>query len=156
MLLIGMAREMMVSKAIDALTVPEPAVQPDVAYVYPGTTVRPDHLRRLIGDSFMYLSERQRGEVFDTLHAELLKPKNAAVRGAMIEYFAEKALTVRAAQLSLARLSWREKELLAEDFRKEVAALPEREQAELGEVLRQGLLPVPGDLGQLLRAALER
>ena len=156
MLLIGVARDRIVAKAVETASNPEPQAGPEALSVYPGTTVQPDQLRRLIDDSFMYLSDRQRAEIFDTLHAELLKPKNAAVRAAMIEYFAEKALAVRVAQLRLARLSSGEKQRLADEFGREVAALPEREQRELGEVLRQGLLPVPYDLGQLLLAALER
>jgi hypothetical protein len=156
MLLLGIARDRIVAKAVQAATDPQLAARGDVPAVYVGTTVRPDQLQRLIDDSFAYLSESQRAEIFDALNAELVKPKNAAVRGAMIQYFAEKALAVRAAQLQLARLSQPEKERLARQFGQEVAALPEREQRELGEVLRQGLLPVPHDLGQLLLAALER
>jgi hypothetical protein len=156
MLLIGIARDRMVASALEATRGQEAVAGEAFASVYPGTTVRPEQLQRLIDESFRYLSERQRGEIFAALHAELLKPKNAAVRGAMIEYFTEKALAVRAVQLRLARLTPGEKERLAEAFGREVAALPEREQRELGEVLRQGLLPVPYDLGQLLLAALGR
>src|SRR3970282_2484459 len=109
-----------------------------MSLVYPGSPVEPEHLRRLIDDSFLYLSDAQRREIFDSLHAALSDPKNAAVRGAMIEYFATKALTVRAAQTRLAQMSWREKELLAGEFKKEIASLSAADQAELGELLPRG------------------
>ena len=90
MFLVGVAREMVTNHA----TAPRPAQPevplPDITKVYPGTSVEPDTLRRLIDDSFLYLSDGQRREIFDALHAALLNPRNAAVRGAMIEYFAEK------------------------------------------------------------------
>ena len=154
MFLFSMARELIENHAARAPAA-NAAPMPDLSRVYPGTTVEPDHLRRLIDDSFLYLSDRQRAEIFDSLHAALSDPKNAAVRAPMIEYFASKALAVRAAQIRLSQLSWREKELLAAEFRKEIASLSAEEQAELGEVLRQGLLPVPSDLNQLLLAAFD-
>ena len=156
MFLFSIARGMLINKltAPRTSTAPELAM-PDLSKVYPGTTVEPDVLRQLIDDSFMYLSGGQRQEIFDALHAALLNPKNAAVHGTMIEYFAEKALTVRAAQLKLAQLPWREKQRMAEEFKSELAALPEEDQAQLGEILRSGLLPVPSDLNQLLLAAFD-
>ena len=126
-----------------------------MARVYPGTGVEPEHLRRLIDDSFIYLSDAQRKEIYDSLHEALSNPKNAAVRGAMIHYFAEKALTVRAAQAKLSQLSSGEKESLAAGFRKEITALSAEEQTQLGELLRNGLLPIPTDLNQMLLAAFE-
>jgi hypothetical protein len=93
--------------------------------------------------------------VFDSLHATLSQPKNGALRAAMIEHFTHHALAVRAAHARLSRLSWREKERLAEEFRGEVAALSEEKQAQLGTLLRKGVLPVPSDLNQLLLAVLE-
>src|SRR5688572_1596070 len=93
---------------------PAPVEQPDV---YPGTTVPVDVLRRLIDDSFIYLSPRQRTEIFDALHAELMKPMNFSIRASTIEYFAHRALQVRSAQLRLAKLSQTQKESLAAEFR---------------------------------------
>jgi hypothetical protein len=155
--LIGIAREMAVSHIGKSLVAGAraPEIGPDMARVYPGTSVEPDYLRRLIDDSFLYLGDAQRKEIFDSLHEALSNPKNAAVRGAMIQYFAEKALTVRAAQVKLSQLSWREKEILADDFRKEITALSAEERTELGELLRGGLLPVPTDLNQLLLTAFD-
>jgi hypothetical protein len=156
MFLIGIAREMVVKHGNTPASqrVPE-LVMPDMSRVYPGTSVEPDHVRRLIDDSFLYLNEDQRREIFDSLHAALINPKNAAVRGAMIEYFAEKALTIRAAQLKLAQMPWREKQRMAEEFKTELAELSAEDQTQLGELLRSGLLPVPTDLNQLLLAAFE-
>jgi hypothetical protein len=154
MFLIGMARDMVTEHANAPRRGPVVAL-PDMDKVYPGTTVEPDHLRRLIDDSFLYLSTAQRREIFDSLNNALLDPRNAAVRGAMIEHFASKALTVRAAQLQLAQLPWREKERLAGEFKRELVDLSEEDRAQLGELLRSGLLPVPTDLNQLLLTAFE-
>lgn len=153
MFLLGIAREMLTNAVAESISRPAPAPEP--LATYPGTAVAPEQLRRLIDESFFYLSAAQRGEIFDSLNAELMKPQNAAVRGAMIEYFAERALTVREAQLRLAQLSYGEKQRLAEEFRRETAAIPDEERARLQEILARGLLPVPADLNQLLLAALE-
>jgi len=154
MFLLSMAREMIEAHAARAAAQPAPQL-PDLSRVYPGTTVEPEHLRQLIDDSFLYLSEGQRTEIFDSLHATLSDPKNAAVRGTMIDYFASKALAVRAAQLQLSQLSSRDKERLAGEFRKELTSLPEEERSQLGDLLRRGLLPVPSDLNQLLLTVFE-
>ncbi len=156
MFLIGVAREMVVNHANAPASerVPEQPM-PDFSLVYPGTSVEPKILRQLIDDSFLYLSDGQRREIFDSLNAALLNPKNAAVRGTMIEYFAEKALTIRAAQLQLARMPWSEKQRIAEEFKTELAELTAEDKAQLGQLLRKGLLPVPNDLNQLLLGAFE-
>jgi len=128
---------------------------PDLEKVYQGTTVEPDHLRRLIDDSFPYLSDAQRKEIFASLNEALADPKNATMRATLIEYFIDRALTVRAAQMKLAELSWREKQQLAGEFRKELATLSDEDRTQLGELLRSGMLPVPTDLNQLLLAAFD-
>jgi len=128
---------------------------PDMSKVYPGTSVEPETLRRLIDDSYSYLSSSQRQEIFEALNAELMNPKNAAMRGAYIQYFMDRALTWRAAQMQLAQMPYREKQRLAEEFKSELPSLPEEEQAQLGKLLRSGMLPVPNDLNQLLLAAFE-
>lgn len=155
MFLIGIARDLIEAQITRSRNAPAAQFVPDLSRVYPGTGVEPDHVRRLIDDSFLYLSEAQRKEIFESLNAALMDPKNAAVRGTMIEYFAEKALTVRAAQLKLAQLSSRDKERLAAEFRKEITALSDEDQTQLGELLRSGLLPVPTDLNQMLLAAFD-
>ena len=131
---------------------PAPVERPDV---YPGTTVPVEVLRRLIDDSFIYLSPNQRAEIFDALHAELMKPVNFAIRASTIEYFATRALQVRSAQLRLAKLSQQQKESLAAEFREELKSFPDEEQATLRTVVEKGLLPVPADLNQLLLAAFQ-
>jgi len=130
---------------------PEPIILPAT---YPGTTVEPAVLRRIIDDSFLYLSSSQRAEIFDSLNAELLKPQNVAVRGPMIEAFTRRALEIRAAQLKLASMSYSEKEQLAGEFRKDAKSLSVEDTARLRQALEKGLMPVPSDLGQLLLAAL--
>ena len=156
MFLLGIARNMVEAHANRAPGgAPAPELVPDMSRVYPGTSVEPEILRRLIDDSFLYLSDGQRREIFDSLNAALQDPRNAAVRGAMIEYFADRALAVRAAQIRLSQMSWREKEQMAGEFKKEIAELSAEDQAELGKLLRSGLLPVPSDLNQLLLAAFD-
>ena len=85
-------------------------------------------------------------------HAALI---SAAIRGTMIQYFTERALTVRAAQLRLAQMPYREKERLAAEFKTEIAGMPAEEQAQVRRLLRSGLMPVPSDLNQLLIAAVD-
>jgi len=158
MFLLSIARQMAetyVANHPPGPAAPVPGYVPDTAKFYSGTTVEPDQLRRLIDDSFAYLSNARREEIFASLNAAIENPKNAAVRGAMIQYFVERALTVRAAQIKLAQLSQGEKESLAEDFRKEIATLSTEDQTQLGNLLRGGLLPVPSDLNQMLLAAFD-
>jgi len=157
MFLLGIARQMVEAHAARSMSgaVPAPEVLRELPTVYPGTSVEPADLKRLIDDSFLYLSDSQRREIFDSMHAALLDPKNAAVRGAMIEYFADRAMTVRAAQIRLSQMSWREKQRLAGEFKSELASLSPQDQDELGKLLRSGLLPVPNDLNQLLLAAFD-
>jgi len=156
MFLLSVARDLIEAHARRApAPLPPPVQVPELSRAYPGTVVEPEHLRRLIDESFVYLSDGQRGEVFASLHAALSQPENGPMRAGMIDHFVRHALAVRAAHARLAQLSWREKELLAEEFRKEVAGLSGEEQTRLGELLRKGLLPVPSDLNQLLLAVLE-
>ena len=151
--LLGMARDMVEAHAAKA----RPALEyvPDMSRVYAGTIVEPEHLRRLIDDSFPYLADTQRKEIFDSLNDALANPKNAAMRGEMIQYFVDRALTIRAARIQLSELSWTEKERLAGEFSKELPALSAEDRALLGTLLRGGLLPVPIDLNQLLLAAFD-
>jgi len=121
---------------------------------YPGTVVEPAQLQRLIDECFLYLGDAQKREVFDQLNAALLEPKNAALRGPIIEHFTERALQVRAAHQHIAALPPAEKQRLAREFRREAEALPLEDQAKLAALLRQGLLPVPRDFNQLLLATL--
>jgi len=132
---------------------PFPVVEAPATYV--GTTVEPEILKRLIDDSFLYLSPGQRAEIFESLHAQLLKPENATLRGPMIEQFAHRALEVRAAQQRLAKLSYSDKALLAAEFQKEVKSLPEEDAARLREAAQKKLLPIPSDLNQLLLDAFD-
>ncbi len=133
----------------------EPAYPAPPADVYPGTMVQPADIRRLIDEGFGYLTDAQREEIFAALHAGLLDPRNAGVRASMIEYFADRALTVRAARERLARLSQREKEQLASDFRSTLGTLPPEEAERMVELLRGRLLPLPADLNDMLLGAAQ-
>jgi hypothetical protein len=141
--------------AQEILNRPRAAAPPatELPEIYPGTTVQPALLKRLIDDCFLYLSAPQRAEIFDALNAELLKPGNFAVRAPMIEYFVHRALQVRAAQVRLAQLSPREQQFLADEFRQELKTLPDEQASELRGLLERGLLPVPAELNQRLLAA---
>lgn len=156
MFLLGFAKNVIERKIKEADAAPAPAEpMPDLDKTYPGTAVEPEILKRLIDDSFIYLAGDQRKEIFDSLNKALLDPKNAAMRGAMIEHFARKALEVRAAQVRLSQLSYREKQMLADEFRRETEGVSDAELAQLREVIQMGLLPVPMDLNQLFLAVLE-
>jgi hypothetical protein len=157
MLLLGIARDMVANHAATRGNGPVEPLEPmpDFSKVYPGTSVEPEVLRRLIDDSFLYLNSAQRREIFEQLNAALLNPKNAAVRGTMIEYFAEKALMIRGAQLQLAKMPYSEKQRMAAEFKAEIASMNEEDRDQLGHLLRSGLLPVPSDLNQLLLAAFD-
>ncbi len=155
MFLLGIARDMVIAH----VTKPQPketAPLVDLGRVYPGTLVEPEQIRRLIDECFTYLSSAQRGEIFAALNEALLSPRNAAVRAPMIDYFVQHALAVRAAQQRLARMTPDEKRTIAAEFRAATLGMPQEEQEQLSAVLRQGLLPLPDDLGQLMLAALER
>lgn len=155
MLLLNAASHMIDSATqAGALQAPVPASEQPRTYA--GTTVRPEQLRRLIDESFTYLSEAQRNEIFDSLNRELLEPRNAAIRGAMIQYFANHALQVRAAQMRLAQLSDREKQALAAEFGQQLGKLPASEAAKLRALLEKHLLPVPADLNAMLLAEYEQ
>lgn len=147
MFLLSVAKEMATLPSSNA---PIPQALPQT---YPGTTVEPPELRRLIEESFVYLSSGQRAEVFEALNAELLKPQNATLRGPMLEQFAQRAFEVRMAQQRLEKLSSREKEVLATEFQKEVKALPPEDLLQVRQAIEKNVLPVPSDLNRLLLAA---
>lgn len=153
MFLLSVAREM-VTSAVKRDLASRPAVPDPLPEVYGGTTVQPDQLRALIDDAFSYLGPDQRDEVFQSLHAELIKPKNAAVRAPLIQYFAERAVAVRSARARLARLSQAEMGLMAAEFGRQVRDITDEDRDQLREVLRMGLLPVPDALGSMMLAAL--
>lgn len=156
MFLLGFARNVIERKATESLKADQPAIDmPDLSKTYPGTTVEPSIMRRLIDDSFLYLSSEQRKEIFDSLNRALLDPKNAALRGTIIEHFVHRSLAVRAAQIRLSQLSYREKELMAGELREAMKSVPPKELAELRQVIGDGLLPVPSDMNQLFLAVLD-
>ena len=154
MLLLSVARQMIFNAVRDRLMAP-PAVEPIPARTfYPGTVVEPAHVRRLVDEGFSYLSHAQRDEVYESLHAQLMDPKNASVRVSTIDHFAERAAAMREAQERLANLSRSEKLRLAAEFRQQVAELSAEESAQLGDLLRRQVLPVPSDLNDMFLAEL--
>jgi len=151
MFLLSTARNMIAASAANkapTVVVPAPSTR------YPGTVVEPAELRRLIDESFLHLTRSQRAELFESLNSMLMDPKNAAVRGPMIEHFAQHAIAIREAHARLSQLSNREMRLLAREFRQESAALNEEQREDMLTVLRSGMLPVPSEFNQMLLAAL--
>lgn len=149
------AREIAFSAFTKAMASARTPVLLAPAVTYPGTAVEPVTLRRVIEDSFTYLSSSQRAEIFESLNATLLDPKLGPTRATLIEYFLHKALAVRAAQVELGKLSYAEKERLAVQFRQETADLSQEDRGHLLRLLEQNLLPVPADLNRLLLSQLQ-
>lgn len=152
MFLVGFARNLAESSMARSAGTREP-VAPRPA-TYPGTSVQPTHVQRLIDDCFTHLSERQRAEIFETLNAELLKPANGLVRGEMIQYFAQTALQVRALQLRLNQLSAPGKDAMAADLGRTLAGLPAEDRRQVETIIRKRLLPVPSDIGERFAARI--
>jgi hypothetical protein len=148
-----MAREIMFDAYTNSENPQNRAIEPLPA-VYPGTMVEPAQLRALIDNSFIYLSARRREQLFQSFNDELLKPKNAAVRGAMIAYFAEHAQAVRKLMERLSKLNVTEMRELSVRFSLEARELPEEDLEKLRQVLENGLLPVPPDLNARLVLAI--
>jgi len=153
MFLFGMAREMMYEGFVNSQKPRSPYDEPLPA-VYPGTMVEPAKLRQLIDESFIYLSERRRAELFQAFNDELIKPQNAPVRAAMIQYFSEHAYAVRMVMERLSKLHESEMRELAERFVDQARTLPEKDREQLRLVLNEGLLPVPPDLNKILVVAM--
>ena len=153
MFLFGMAREIMYEAFQNSVKPVEPNAQP-LPEVYPGTMVEPRKLRELIDESFFYLSERRRGEIFQAFNAELIKPKNALVRASMIQYFTEHAYAVRSAIDRLSKLTEPEMRQLTAQFAAQVRTMAPEDRAQLRTVLDEGLLPVPPDLNRMLIVAV--
>lgn len=152
MFLLGIAREMAFNAIRERVMAPGDPEPPPA--VYPGTTVEPAQVRRLIDQGYDYLSRSRRDEVFESLHASLMDPKNAAVSASTIEYLAEHAAAMRAFREELARMSLNEKSRIAAEFREQAAALSPDEKDKLAELIRQQVLPVPRDLNDMLLAEI--
>lgn len=153
--LMSAAKEIASAAIAKAESAPARATIPAPEATYPGTAVEPEALRRIIDDSFAYLSSSRRAEIFDSLNTMLLDPKLGANRAALIEYFLHKALAVRAAQIELGKLTHAQKEGLARQFRHETADLPDEDRRQLQKLLEEHLLPVPSDLNQMLLAQFQ-
>ena len=150
MFLLGIARDMAVKAIEERLS--RPAPEPET---YGGTTVQPAHLRQLIHDSFLHLSDGQREEIFQALNAELVKHENFTIRASIIEYFSQRALQVRIAHMQLAKLNSVQMRRIALEFRQEIKGMPPEDLEQLRGTLEQGLLPVPADLNRLLLAQFD-
>lgn len=153
MLLFGIAREIMYEAFQNSIKPREPSQEP-LPEVYPGTMVEPRKLHEMIDQSFFYLSDRRREEIFQAFHEELIKPKNALVRASMIQYFTERAYAVRSAIDRLSKLTEPEMRELTAQFAAQVRGMSADERAQLRKVLDENLLPVPADLNRMLSVAV--
>jgi hypothetical protein len=153
MILFGIAREIMYEAFENSLKPRAPSQEP-LPQVYPGTMVEPRKLREQIDESFFYLSERRRAEIFQAFHEELIKPKNALVRASMIQYFSERAYAVRSAIDRLSKLTEPEMRAVTAQFATQVLEMKPEDRKQLRKVLDEGLLPVPPDLNRMLVAAV--
>ena len=154
MFLFNVARDAIEARENQRQAAPAPEPQVEWPETYPGTTVTPGLVKRLIDDCFDYLSASQRSELFRQLNTVLLDPKNALMRAPLIEHFAARAVSVRQARIYLSRLSAHDKEALALQFREELGTLSEEDRARFIDVVRSGLLPVPQDLNQMFLEVL--
>ncbi len=154
MFLLSAAQEIAVAAARRNAAAPPPLPVPLPSTAYAGTTVEPERLRRLVDECFIYLSEAQRQEIFDSLHVVLMDPRNAAVRASTIDYFVARAVAVREAQQRLSNLNETERERLVAEFRSAVAAMPPDEAEKIAGLLRQHMLPVPHELNAQFLAAI--
>lgn len=148
-----MARELMYEGFNNSENPPTRPIE-TLPAVYPGTMVEPSKLRALIDESFIYLSERRRGLLFQSFHDELIKPENAPVRASMIAYFAEHAFAVRTVMERLSKLNENEMRELSNQFAAQARALSAEDREKLRKVIREGLLPVPPDLNNYLVLAI--
>lgn len=107
-------------------------------------------LRRLIDESFVHLSARQREELHASLMRMLNDPKNGPMRAEIIGVFTDQAVAMRDAHRHLARLTEADLRLIAADARVEFSRLPPEERRQMMQALRHGVPGMPRGLNDLL------
>lgn len=152
--ILKMLRDQMATAAIESTVNAAAAAQakpaaPALGGVY---GITEEQLRGLIDTGFVHLSPVQRGEVYAGVMRMLADPRNAGARALIIEELALQASIVRGAHERLAALTPAEKRMIAADARSEYERLPLEERAQLLQLLRSGIAPIPRDLNELILA----
>ncbi|MDH5535330.1 MAG: hypothetical protein OEZ08_07160 [Betaproteobacteria bacterium] len=109
-------------------------------------------LRALIDEGFVHLSSAQRNEIFTELKRGLADPKNAHLQPMIMQEVALKASAVRQAHERLAALSLDQKHAVAVQAREEYRKLAPAERAQMLDVVRAGIVPIPRDLNDIILA----
>ncbi len=112
-----------------------------------------ERLRAVIDQSFSYLSEPQREQVYAGLMKILSDPENRALRPQIVESFTKTAQAVQAAQKAIQALSPEEKRALVQQARAEYLKLAPREREQMLEILRAGQVPLPREITDMMLAA---
>lgn len=111
-----------------------------------------ERLRTLIDQSFTYLTDAQREQVYAGLMKILADPENRALRPQIVESFTKTAQAVRGAQQALQNLGREEKLALARQARDEFLRLPPQERRQMMDLLATGHVPLPRDLTDMMLA----
>jgi hypothetical protein len=109
-------------------------------------------LRTVIDQSFTYLTQAQREQVYGGLMKILSDPDNRALRPQIVESFTRTAQAVRSAQQALQNLGPDEKRALARQARDEFVRLPPQERRQMMDLLATGHVPLPRDLTDMMLA----
>lgn len=109
-------------------------------------------LRRLIDESFGYLSDAERQQVFAGVSQVLADPAYESQRTEILGEFTQAARAIGETYRVLQSLSSEEKRELAAQARTQFRNLPRQEQEELAAHLRARRLPLPHDLSDMLLA----
>jgi hypothetical protein len=112
-------------------------------------------LRRLIDESFVHLSARQREELHASLMRMLNDPKNGPMRAEIVGVFIGQAVAMRDAHRHLARLTEADLRLIAADARVEFVRLPPEERRQMIQALCHGVPGMPQALSEMLLAEFD-
>ena len=150
--LLKLMRDQMISSAVESAVNQSPPVAgpPPVAALNGVHGVSAEQLRGLIDTGFVHLTPAQRDEVYADLTRRLADPQHALARPMIIEQLARKAAAVRAAHERLTVLTPAEKRVVAAEAGAEYERLPAAERAQLLQLLRSRVVPIPRDLNDLI------
>lgn len=151
--LLDLLRQQIATSIASSAQAPESERAGEAALPRPPYDLEDKKLRALIDEGFVHLSSAQRDEVFAGVKRALADPNNAHLRPMIVQELAVKASAVRQAHEHLAGLSPAEKNALAAQARAEFEKLPPAERAQMLEVVRAGVVPIPRDLSERILAA---
>jgi hypothetical protein len=163
MFLLGFAKNLIESaieenaaKSAKGVVVPAPAPAPAPLPALSKAPARMDEndLRLLVDESFNYLSASQRAELLAGLEKALADPANAPYRDAILTQFVGVARQVSFTQRQLDRLSFEDKQALAQRFARNYRSLAPEQQQALSLQLQARALPLPPDLNDMMLSAL--